>query len=152
MKRVLVFGTFDGVHKEHINFLKQAKEFGDYLIVVIAKDETVKKLKGKFPIRDEMKRIKELSKYKIANEIRLGNRSNPYKVLKEVKSDVICLGYDQKFFVENLPIEIQKLNLKTKIFRMKPYKPSKLHSFIIDKHSKIQLTLMFIIESYAFFT
>ncbi len=130
MKKILAFGTFDGVHKGHINFLKQARKLGNYLIVVVARDETVKKLKGKFPLKNEIERMGELRKYKIINEIRLGERNNPYKVAKEVNSDVICLGYDQKFFVENLPIKIKKLKLKTKIFRMKPYKPSKFHSSI----------------------
>ena len=47
MKKVILFGTFDIFHKGHKNFLEQAQEFGDYLIVVIARDKTVKKIKGK---------------------------------------------------------------------------------------------------------
>lgn len=139
MKKVLVFGTFDGTHKGHLNFFKQAKKYGDYLIVVVARDETVKRLKGKLPFRNELKRIKELEKCEIVDEIILGDKNNPYEVLKKVKPEVICLGYDQKFFVENLSSEIKRLKLKTKIFRMKPYKPEKFHSSIINKSLKFDV-------------
>lgn len=133
MKNVLVFGTFDGIHRGHLNFLKQAKEYGDYLIVVVARDETVKRLKGKLPLKNELKRIRELKKCETVDEIILGDKNNPYKILKKVKPDIICLGYDQKFFIENLSSEIKKLKLETKTFKMKPYKPKKFHSSIINK-------------------
>ena len=47
MKTVMAFGTFDLMHPGHEYFLRQAKKRGDYLIAVIARDSTVKKLKGK---------------------------------------------------------------------------------------------------------
>lgn len=133
-RKVLVFGTFNGVHDGHLNFLKQAKKYGNYLIVVIARDETVKKIKGTSPFRNEGKRIKDVQEYKIVNEVKLGSdKSSPYKILEMISPDVICLGYDQKVFTKNLPKEIKKLRLKTKVFRMKPYKPKRLHSSIIKK-------------------
>ena len=47
MKKVMCAGTFDIVHKGHIYFLEQAKKFGDYLVVVVARDSTSEKNKGK---------------------------------------------------------------------------------------------------------
>ena len=49
MKKVLIAGTFDIIHPGHINLIKQAKEFGDFLVVVIARDKNVIKAKGKQP-------------------------------------------------------------------------------------------------------
>ena len=46
-KKVMTFGTFDGVHQGHENLLTQAKKLGNELIVVVAQDATVLKLKGK---------------------------------------------------------------------------------------------------------
>lgn len=39
MKRVITYGTFDLLHYGHINLLKRAKEYGDYLIVALSTDE-----------------------------------------------------------------------------------------------------------------
>jgi glycerol-3-phosphate cytidylyltransferase len=46
MKKVITYGTFDLLHTGHINILRRAKEFGDYLIVAISSDE-FNALKGK---------------------------------------------------------------------------------------------------------
>ena len=39
VKRVITYGTFDLLHQGHINLLKRAKEYGDYLIVALSTDE-----------------------------------------------------------------------------------------------------------------
>src|SRR5699024_561561 len=46
MKKVITYGTFDLIHTGHINILRRAKEYGDYLIVAISSDE-FNALKGK---------------------------------------------------------------------------------------------------------
>ena len=133
MRKVLVFGTFDCLHLGHLNFLKQAKKHGDYLIVVIARDVTVKKIKNRSPFRNEKERLKEVRNYKLVDKVALGYKNNPYKIIKEMNPDVICLGYDQKAFTKDLPKELRKKGLKIKIYRLKPYKPKKFHSMLITK-------------------
>lgn len=136
MKKVLVFGTFEGLHPGHLNFFKQAKKYGDYLIVVVSRDATVKKTKNRLPLRNEKKRLKEVQKCKLVNEVVLGHRSNPYWIIKEINPEVICLGYDQKFFTKDLKGELRKMGLRIKVYRMKSYKPEKFHSSIIKKIGK----------------
>ncbi len=133
MKKVLIFGTFDGLHPGHFNFFEQAKKYGDYLIVVVARDKTVKRIKNRFPSRNEMERLRTLQGCKLINEARLGYENNPYRIIREINPDVICLGYDQKTFTENLPKELEKMKLATKIYKMKPFQPEKYHSLIVNE-------------------
>ena len=58
--KIMVFGTFDGLHKGHLDFFRQAKNFikNSYLIVSIARDKNVKKIKGDMPLLREKERAK----------------------------------------------------------------------------------------------
>lgn len=123
MKKVLVFGTFDRFHPGHLYFLKQAKKHGR-LFILVARDRTVKKNKGKLPEHGEKKRLKTVLKTELAENTFLGNLKNKYAVLKKIKPTIICLGYDQKFFIKDLPGKIKEYGLKTKIIRLKAYKPN----------------------------
>lgn len=132
MKKVLVFGTFDIFHEGHKNFLKQARKFGDYLVVVIARDKTVsviKKLKAK---NNEQQRLKEVEKSGLVDEVMLGNLRDKYEVINKARPDVICLGYDQKFFIDKLEDKLKEFKLKTQVHILKPYKPE------IFKSSKLR--------------
>lgn len=123
MKKVLVFGTFDRLHPGHLNFLKQAKKYG-FLFVVVARDKTVKIVKGRLPQHNEKMRKKGVEKTRLAGKILLGNLKNPYILIKKIKPDIICLGYDQKFFIQDLPKKIKEFGLKTKIVKLKAYQPN----------------------------
>lgn len=46
LKKAITYGTFDLLHTGHINILRRAKEYGDYLIVAISTDE-FNAIKGK---------------------------------------------------------------------------------------------------------
>lgn len=132
-KKVLVFGTFDGLHKGHLNLFLQAKKHGDYLIVVVARDATVKKVKGHAPKFSEQERVKKVFAQKIVDDAQLGNLKSYYKKIKEIKPAVICLGYDQTAFVEDLEKEIEKMKLKIEIVRLKPYNPKKYKSSLLNR-------------------
>ncbi len=123
--RVIVFGTFDLLHPGHLHLLKEAKEYGDYLVVVVARNNTVETVKGKNPLNDEETRVNNIIKLNIADKVRLGNLDDQYKVIAEENPDVIALGYDQKVFVDRLTEIIPD---HTKIVRLAPYQPNKYKS------------------------
>ncbi|MBA3047508.1 adenylyltransferase/cytidyltransferase family protein [Patescibacteria group bacterium] len=135
--KVMAFGTFDILHKGHENFLKQAKKSVkpgfktrlNKLIVVIARDKTVLKVKGKLPRNDEQARLRAIIKTGLADKTILGNIQDKYKIIEKYKPDVICLGYDQQVFTESLEEKLQEYNLlATKIVRLNPHCPEKYKS------------------------
>ena len=131
MKKVIVFGTFDLFHEGHKNFFAQAKKHGDRLIVVVARDKTVKLVKGELPINKEKVRQENVIKENIADEVILGGLKDKYEVIKKMEPDVICIGYDQKKFIEGLK------KIKLKIVKLKSYKPSIYKSSILKKHKSV---------------
>ena len=134
MKKVLVFGTFDGLHKGHKNFFRQAKEYGDHLVVVVGCDSTILKTKNRIPKFNEQERLKAVQECGLVNEARLGNDcNNPYKVIEEIKPNIICLGYDQTHFVDKLAEKIKEMVLNIEVKRLKAYKPEIYHSSLINK-------------------
>ncbi|CAM3206944.1 glycerol-3-phosphate cytidylyltransferase [Vagococcus fessus] len=64
MKKVITYGTFDLLHKGHVNILKRARELGDHLTVVVSSDE-FNALKGKkaYTSYEDRKYILEAIKY-----------------------------------------------------------------------------------------
>ena len=123
MKKVIAFGSFDILHEGHKHYLKEAKGFGNYLIVIVARDENIVKFKGRKPKNDENYRLEQVKKLNFVNEAVLGHKEDILKVLEEFKPDIICLGYDQKTIEDGkLRQELEKRNLKAGIVRAKPYK------------------------------
>lgn len=94
MKKVITYGTFDLIHRGHINILKRAKEFGDYLIVGISSDE-FNQLKNKksYYTFEERRIIVESIKY--VDEI-IAEHSWEQKVIdvKNNNIDVFVMGDD----------------------------------------------------------
>ncbi|MEM2916810.1 MAG: adenylyltransferase/cytidyltransferase family protein [Candidatus Bathyarchaeia archaeon] len=98
-KVVLASGTFDLLHFGHVKFLEEAKKAGGEdakLIVIVARDSTVKKRKGKKPIMSEDQRRALVESLKVVDEALLGYEDfSIEKVIEKIKPDVIAVGYDQ---------------------------------------------------------
>jgi FAD synthetase len=122
--RIMVFGTFDGLHKGHLNFFKQAKNLtkNSFLIVSIARDRNVFKIKGKQPILSEGERMNLVGKNKSVNLVVLSGLKNHIPHIVKMRPDIIALGYDQKAYVENLKKDLENKDIFVKIMRLKPYK------------------------------
>jgi len=122
-KIVMVFGTFDIVHLGHIALFKEAKKYGDTLVVVVARDKRASGIKGKPPVFSEKERASLLQELSIVDKVLLGDKSDVYKAIKNIKPEVIVLGYDQHIFTEGLQEKLKEFGLKTEIIRAKAYKP-----------------------------
>jgi len=120
MVKVMATGTFDLLHMGHIYYLKEAKKLGDKLVVVVARDSTVRKLKHEPITPEEMRRdiIKEL---KIVDEAVLGHEDDMYATVKEIKPDIIALGYDQVHDEKKIEQELKKRKLVARVVRLPKY-------------------------------
>lgn len=128
MTKVMIFGTFDFVHPGHLHFFAQAKRHGDELVVVIARDSTAAFTKGKQPFFDEHERLLMVQATRLVDRAILGDADDVYKVIGDEKPDVICLGYDQSFFVDKLAPKIKEFGLTTRIIRLEPHLPERYKS------------------------
>jgi cytidyltransferase-like protein len=119
LKTVLVFGTFDALHSGHIYFLKQAHNFGDRLVVSLARDEFVGSFKGKNTEHSERERTARLLDTGLVEEVYLSDRiPGSYDLLLKIKPDLICLGYDQDLLEENLRSWLQGRELQIQLEKL----------------------------------
>ncbi len=94
MKRVITYGTFDLLHRGHINLLKRAKALGDYLIVGVSTDE-FNALKGKkaYYSYEDRKYILEAIRY-VDKAIPEKNWDQKIADVKKYHIDTFVIGDD----------------------------------------------------------
>ncbi len=136
-KTVLIFGVFDGIHEGHRSFINEARTQGDRLVAVVARDAVVKKLKGKLPKNNESERIKSLIEVPDIDLVYLGDPDQgTYNIVKEIKPDVIYLGYDQQTLFDSISSAMSKGTLPDmELVYGKPHKPEVFKSSLINKMS-----------------
>ena len=98
-KVVLASGTFDLLHFGHVKYLEEAKKAGGKnaeLIVIVARDSTVEKRKGKKTVMPEDQRRSLVESLKVVDEAILGFEDFSIdKVIERINPDVIAVGHDQ---------------------------------------------------------
>ncbi|MEM4367112.1 MAG: adenylyltransferase/cytidyltransferase family protein [Candidatus Anstonellales archaeon] len=120
IKVVLTGGVFDIIHAGHLFTLKEAKKYGDVLVVSIAKESFIRG-KGREPLHSQKERAELVGALKPV-DIALMGKKNPSDMLKIVKPDVIVYGYDQKPFIKPKGVKIVMLKKKVKPHYLKSSK------------------------------
>jgi FAD synthetase len=120
MVKVMATGTFDILHLGHIFYLRESKKLGDTLVVVVATDATVRRLKHE-PVNPEEIRLKLIKELKIVDEAYLGHEDDIYEIVNEIKPDIISLGFDQIHDKEKISNELKKRKVKSKVVRLDKY-------------------------------
>ena len=133
MKKIMVTGTFDGLHEGHINYFSQAKEEGDYLAVVVARDVTAEKEKGRKPHFNENERLAAVRKLNIVDEAVLGDEEDKLKSVERLMPDVLLLGYDQRVDMERLKTDLKNRGLTLTIKRAKAFHPERYKSSLMRR-------------------
>jgi len=143
-KVVLASGTFDLLHLGHVKFLEEAKKAGGSnakLVVIVARDSTVKKRKGRAPIIPEDQRRALIEALKVVDEALLGYEDfNIERTIEKIKPDIIAVGHDQTGIEREVRRFIEEKGLKIEVVRIRKFGREELNS-----SSKIMRK---IIESY----
>lgn len=120
----MVFGVFDGIHGGHLEMLKEAKGYGDYLIVVVAQDHIVKHLKGEYPRVNLLERFKHLSNVDGVDKVVVGDAHlSSWQVVKRYEPNVIAVGYDQDALKADLEKNLSQLKQKPEIVVLSSFEP-----------------------------
>lgn len=115
--RVVTTGVFDLIHLGHVHMLQEAKKLGDELIVIIARDETVRKMKHN-PLNPEEIRRQVVEFLKPVDRAVLGKHGDIYRIIQELRPDVIALGYDQAFQEDEVKQRCRDVGVDVKVVRL----------------------------------
>lgn len=94
-KIVHCHGAFDLLHSGHINHFREAKKFGDILIVTVTQDKYVNKGPNR-PVLNLNARIDVLSSIKEIDYLAANIFSDAVKLIKTLKPNFYCKGKDYK--------------------------------------------------------
>ncbi len=134
MKTVLVFGTFDVIHPGHVSFLKQARSQGDRLVASIARDDFVKRIKGRKPMHGEEERLSHILEIGLVDEAYLSDPvTGTYSLVKRLKPDVVCFGHDQGALRKNMMDWLGKNCVSLETVTLSPYRPEMYKSSRLNK-------------------
>ena len=143
MTRVMASGVFDILHTGHVHYLTEAKRLGDELVVVVATDKTVRKGKHE-PVTPEKMRLELVQALKPVDRAVLGHEGDMFKIVEEIRPDIIAIGYDQPYNEEMLEKNLADRGLKVKVVRLSKYSDDlngtrKIIRKIIDWYTQKQL-------------
>jgi D-beta-D-heptose 7-phosphate kinase/D-beta-D-heptose 1-phosphate adenosyltransferase len=92
---VFTNGCFDIIHAGHAQYLEEAKELGEILVVGLNSDASVKRLKGTTrPINNEMDRAFVLAALEAVDYVIIFNEDTPLELIKAIQPDVLVKGGD----------------------------------------------------------
>ena len=131
----MTFGTFDVLHKGHLDFFKQARKLSKnpYLIVSVARDVNVKKIKGRETRFNQKQRLAAVKKCRLVDKAVLGAAKNYLGHIIKEHPKIIALGYDQKAYTKDLKKLLNRKGLKVKMARLKPFYPKIYKSSLVER-------------------
>jgi len=124
--KVLATGTFDILHPGHVLFLEKARELGDELNVIVARDSMITHKPR--PIVPDEQRLKMVQSLKVVDHAILGSESEMFEPIEKIQPDIIALGYDQTFEIDILKKELQDRGFNSEVVRVKESKTCPLCS------------------------
>ena len=135
-KIVLAGGVFDIIHPGHIHTLNAAKALGDVLVVAIATDNTAQKMKKRPPLHNQELRCELVSYLSMVDNAVIGHENDIFETVKEIKPNIIVLGYDQVHQEKFISDGCKRINLNVEIVRLQSPIPELSSSEIEKQYGK----------------
>jgi len=135
-KTVLAGGVFDIIHPGHIHTLNAAKALGDVLVVAIATDKTAQKMKKRQPLHNQELRRELVNCLSMVDRTVIGHEDDIFETVREIKPDIIALGYDQVHQEQFISDGCKRINLDVRIVRLQSPVPKLSSSEIEKKYGK----------------
>jgi len=135
-KIVLAGGVFDIIHPGHIHTLNAAKALGGVLVVAIATDKTAEKMKKRSPLHNQELRRELVSCLSMVDKAIVGHEDDIFQTVKEIKPDIIVLGYDQVHQEKFISDGCKRINLNVEIVRLETPVPHLSSSEIEKEYGK----------------
>ena len=98
-KKTVVFtnGTFDILHRGHVEYLARAKRLGDVLVVGLNTDHSIRRIKGKHrPINPNNDRAVVLAALRVVDYVCFFGEDTPERLIRTLIPDVLVKGADWK--------------------------------------------------------
>ena len=135
-KIALAGGVFDIIHPGHIHTLNAAKALGDVLVVAVATDKTTKKMKKRPPLHNQELRRELVSCLSMVDKAIVGHEDDIFETVKEIKPNIIVLGYDQIHQEKFIDDGCKRINLDVDIIRLQSPVPEISSSEIEKQYGK----------------
>jgi len=135
-KIVLAGGVFDIIHPGHIHTLNAAKALGGVLVVAIATDKTAEKMKKRSPLHNQELRRELVSCLSMVDKAIVGHEDDIFQTVKEIKPNIIVLGYDQVHQEKFISDGCKRINLNVEIVRLESPVPHLSSSEIEKEYGK----------------
>lgn len=131
-KIVLASGTFDLLHLGHVKYLEDSKKAGGEnaeLIVIVARDSTIEKMKGKRPVMPEDQRRSLVESLRVVDEAILGYEELEIGgVVEKIKPDVIAVGHDQDSIEREVRKALAEKGLNIQVVKIGRFGKEELNS------------------------
>jgi FAD synthetase len=116
VRRVVATGTFDILHPGHLYYLEESRRLGDELFVIVARDANVRH--KPVPVIPEEQRLRMVSALKPVDHAVLGDLTDMFRPVEEIRPDVITIGFNQHFDEEILRQELARRNISAEVVRI----------------------------------
>ncbi|MCI4357403.1 MAG: FAD synthase [Thermoplasmata archaeon] len=125
MVRVMATGVFDLLHPGHVFFLTEARKLGDDLVVVVARDQTARRLKREPYVAEHIRR-EMVEALKPVDRAVLGSQTDIYETVVREKPQIIALGYNQQWNEREVESECARRGVPVKVVRLGAYPHNEL--------------------------